>query len=248
MGRPLIGDAVIPLVNMNEIKVFEETTNNVVKQTLENLLQGLTGIAIANRKDIILSVSNIFQNLLAGNRLKSFLFEWNNFVSKGKIKEDYQHCEQHKISLLELLKFLENDIVDEHRFNFIKKIILISATQKYSSKDDILPQQYIRIVKELSSVELLILIATYNASKELDWKDNVTNKRHMTDWKNEIVKRTGLIYSEIVDIEVEKLVTKRLIIPSDYPDGSGLRLGEYFRMTPLSYNLMRFVENYEKEV
>lgn len=248
-GRQVKCNGVIPLKeNMNEIKKYEKTTNNVVKETLENLLQGLTGIAASNKKEIILSVSNIFQNLLAGNRLNAFLFEWNSFVSKGKIKENYQYCEQHKISLLELLKFLENDIADEQRFSFIKKIILVSATEKYSSKDDILPQQYIRIIKDISNVELLILIAAYNASKELNWKDNVTDKKRISDWKNEIIKRSGLIYIEIIDIEVEKLISKNLIIPSDYPDGSGLRLGEYFRMTPLSYNILKFVENYEKEV
>ena len=143
---------------------------------------------------------------------------------------------------------MENDIADEQRFSFIKKIILVSATEKYSSKDDILPQQYIRIIKDISNVELLILIAAYNASKELNWKDNVTDKKRISDWKNEIIKRSGLIYIEIIDIEVEKLISKNLIIPSDYPDGSGLRLGEYFRMTPLSYNILKFVENYEKEV
>ena len=162
---------------MDEIKKYEEPTDNVVKQTLEKLLQGLTGIAASSKKEIILSVSNIFQKILAGSRLNSFLTEWNSFVSKGKIKKEYQFSEQHKISLLELLKFLDNDIADEDRFSFIKKIILVSATEKYSSKNDILPQQYIRIVKNLSNVELLILIAAFNASKELNWKDNVSPKK-----------------------------------------------------------------------
>lgn len=233
---------------MSKIKKYEEPTDKVVKHTLENLLQGLTGIATSNKKEIVLSVSNIFQKLLAGNRLNSFMSEWNNFVTKGKIKEDYQYCEQHKVSLLELLKFLDNDIADEDRFSFIKKIILVSATEKYSSKSDVLPQQYIRIVKSLSNAELLILIATFNASKELDWKDNVLPKRRMEDWKSEILKRSSLQFIEILNIELEKLIEKRLIIPPEYGDGSGLRLGEHFRLTNLAYNLLLFAELYEKEV
>lgn len=78
---------------MAEIQKYEEPTDNVVKQTLENLLQGLTGIAASSKKEIIFSVSNIFQKILAGNRLNSFLNEWDSFVSKGKIKEEYQFSE-----------------------------------------------------------------------------------------------------------------------------------------------------------
>lgn len=233
---------------MDEIKKYEEPTDNIVKQTLKNLLQGLTGIATSNKKEIILSVSNIFQKLLAGGRLNSFIDEWENFKSKGKIKEDYQFTEQHKISLLELLKFLDDDIADEERFAIIKKIILVSATEKYSKRDDILPQQYIKIVKELSSAELLILTAAYNADNELHWKDNVEPKKSINDWKNEITSRSGLNYREIIDIEIEKLIEKKLLLPGIYPDGSGLRLGNHFRLTELGFDLIEFSSHYDKEV
>lgn len=233
---------------MSEIQKYEEPTSSIVKKTLENLLQGLTGVAVSDKKEIILSVSNIFQKLLAGNRLNSFIDEWEKLKSKGNIKDDYQFTEQHKISLLELLKFLDEDIADEERFAFIKKIILVSATEKYSARDEILPQQYIRIVKSLSSAELLILIAAYNTNMKLDWKDNVNPRKRVSDWKNEIIKQSGLVYQEIIDIEVEKLVNKVLIIPALNADGSGLLLGEHFRLTNLGFNILEFVSHYDKEI
>jgi hypothetical protein len=233
---------------MSEIKKYEETTDSIVKSTLENLVQGLTGIATSTRSELILSISGILQKLLAGERLDSFLKEWVKLIAKGKIKDDYQYTEQHKMCLLELLNFLDKDIADEERFDAIKKIILISATEKYSNRTEVLPQQYIRIIKNLSSAELLIIIASYNASKDLDWKDNTTNKKSIGDWKKEILSRTGLVYEELLDIEVEKLINNRLLLPSAYGDGSGLMLGDHFRLTPVAFSLIDFMNYYESEV
>ena len=233
---------------MSQIKKYEGSTEGIVKSTLENLVQGLTGVATSNRSELIMSISGILQKLLAGDRLNAFLQEWNKLVEKGKVKEDYQNSEQHKICLLELLNFLDTDIADEKRFDAIKKIILISATEKYSKRTEVLPQQYIRIVKKLSPAELLILVACYNANKELNWRDNTHLKKNISDWKNEILKRTGLVYVELVDIEVEKLIANHLILPSEYSDGSGLRLGEYFRLTSLAFGLIDFMNYYESEV
>lgn len=233
---------------MNEIKKYEESTDSVVKSTLENLVQGLTGVATSNRSELIMSISGILQKLLAGDRLDAFLREWKKLVEKGKIKDDYQYTEQHKMCLLEMLNFLDKDIADEERFDAIKKIILIAAKEEYSKRTEVLPQQYIRIVKILSSAELLIIISAYNASKELDWKDNISIKRSIGDWKKEIITRTGLVYDELLDIEVEKLINKRLLLPSSYGDGSGLRLGDHFRLTPLAFSLIDFMNYYEPEV
>lgn len=91
------------------------------------------------------------------------------------------------------------------------------------------------------------MIAAFNASKELNWKDNISPKKRIVDWKAEILKRSGLEFMEILEIELGKLVEKKLIIQPQYGDGSGLRLGEHFRLSELAYNLLLFVEFYEKE-
>jgi hypothetical protein len=230
---------------MVDIKKFEENTESVVNTILEKLIQGLTRVVTSDKNDLIMTVSGIVPKLLAGSRLDAFLKEWNKLVEKGNVKEDYQFSEQHKMCLLELLNFLDKDIADDDRFDAIKKIILIAATEKYSQRTEVLPQQYIRIIQKLSSADLLILIAAYNTSKDLDWKDNANPKRSIEDWKKAILKRTGLVYEEILDIEVEKLVKKRLLLPSLYGDGSGLGLGDHIRLTTLAFSIIDFMDYYK---
>ena len=96
---------------------FQSGTSTIFKNALNDLIKGITGIAVSERKEIFLSVSNVFQKLLAGQRLKVVLEEWNKFKEKGRIKEDYQATEQHKACLSELLDYLDKEISDEIRFN-----------------------------------------------------------------------------------------------------------------------------------
>ena len=88
---------------------------------------------------------------------------------EGSIKDDYQATEQHAECLQELLDFLDQESPDQFRFDALKKILLISATEEHSSRDSVLPQQYMKIVRELGSLELLVIITTYALAKRGTW-------------------------------------------------------------------------------
>jgi len=94
---------------------FEMQTSDVLRQTLTNLAEGITGVLSSPKQDLALSIGHIFQRLRGGQFLSTFLKEWNEYRAKGRIKEDYQFSEQHKACLQEMLDFLDKDIPDETR-------------------------------------------------------------------------------------------------------------------------------------
>lgn len=116
-------------------------TADVIKDTLTCLAEGLTGIAASDRKDLAFSVGHIFQSLRKGQFLSRLLDEWNSYRAKGRIKDDYVRTEQHQACLQELLLFLDNDCPDEIRFQTLKKIFLVAATEAASDRTSLLPYQ-----------------------------------------------------------------------------------------------------------
>jgi hypothetical protein len=52
------------LVSQNSIN-----TSSIIEQTFKSLLEGVTGIAASDRKDLILSIGHIFQRIRSGRFL-----------------------------------------------------------------------------------------------------------------------------------------------------------------------------------
>jgi len=226
---------------------FEMQTSDVLRQTLSHLASGITGIASSSRQELILSVGQIVQKMIAGQCLSALLAEWDKYKKQGRIKDDYQFTEQHKACLQEMLDFLDKDIPDEIRFRMMKQVFLVGATEVVSDRDSHLPLQFIKIARSLSSGEVLVLQATYHFAKDQGlWGE--AGQGHAPAWLQTIAEQSGLKYPELVESHEDNLVEKHLLTKRVHADRSGVSVQPYFRLTSLGYNFCEYVDNYKAEV
>lgn len=210
-----------------------ENSSDIIRETYESLIKTMTGVATAEKKDLILSVSRVLQNIRATNLLGLLKNEWEYWKEKGKIKEDYHQTEQHLNCLHELLEFLENDIPDELRFNTLKKILLVAASESLSDRNDILPQQFLAISKRLSSGEMMVLFAAYKLAKECDFNYPSSNV-----WKKDISANSPLKFTALVELHEKNLIELKLI-------GAPSFFTKQCRLSDLGIEFCRYIEAYE---
>jgi len=206
-----------------------------VADTLQALAEALTGIASSDRKDLFLSIGYLFQRLRGQSFLGAFDAEWQRLREKGRIRDDYSQTEQCQACLQELLDSLDRDSPDKIRFDFIKRVFLAAAQEKQSDRDSVLPQQYMRLARQLSSGDILVISAAYELSK---YPAERTNSAR--EWLNKIAKQSGLEHSNLVEIYEKALMEKYLLTGRLLSDRSEVDT-EHYRLTPLAVGLCEFL-------
>lgn len=207
-----------------------------VADTLQALTEGLTGIAASERKDLFLSIGYLLQRLRGQSFLEALHVEWQRLRKKGRIKEDFAQTEQCQACLQELLDCLDRESPDQIRFDFIKKVFLAAATETKSNRDNLLPQQYMRLARQLSSGEILVLTAAYRLSKNPPNNDNLAES-----WLREVVAESGLEHKSLIEIHERGLIEKYLLTERLQYDRSGVSLGAQYRLTSLAVGLCEFI-------
>jgi hypothetical protein len=220
------------------------STSSVLGQTLQGLAEGITGLAASDRRDFVRSVGFVLQRLRGGSFLSSLLAEWNRYREEGRVKEDYEKTEQHLDCLQEMLDFLDKDLPDNTRFETLQKILLVAATEAHSTRESVLPQQYMKLVRELSSGEILVLLTTHRCAQDID--DRQTNSSART-WLEKIANASGLRHPELVANHESKLIAKNLITKRTNNDGSGVFRGAHGRLTELGHGLCEFIALYSND-
>ncbi len=215
-------------------------TSGILARTIVGIVEGLTGVGTSDRKDLVQSAGFILQRLRGVRLLDAFKAEWDRYREKGRIKDDYQATEQHAECLQELLDFLDQDSPDQFRFDALKKILLVSATEEHSSRDSVLPQQYMKLVRELGSGELLVLLTTYITVARGGWSSSDTSARN---WQQQIADASGLKFPELVANHETKLMATNLLTPRELSDQSGVTRGTYNRLTEFGRQLCEFISN-----
>jgi len=233
-----MGDYPVPPIEI-------ETTSSIIKKTVISLVEGMTGLAVSEKKEWILSAGHIFQGLLNGKFLCTLQQKWDELKTKGRIKDDYEKTEQHRTCLKEMLDFLDTNKPDDTTFTFMKKIFLSISTEDVSDRDSVLPQQVMSIARTLSSGEILVLSASYALLKD---KEQIGGVNDTAKWLDYVAKKSGLIHPQLVEFHEQKLFDKKLLHTRFRSDGSGIDLGEYHRLTSLAYEICRFVESYDSIV
>ena len=217
-----------------------DKTSNLLIETAKHLAEGLFGIAASDRKDLILSLGYIFQRTRSSGFLKALIKEWNSYREKGRIKDDYIKSEQHQECLQEMLEFLDRDSPDSLRFKMLKAIFLGAATETASSRESVLPQQYMSLCRTLTAGEALVLQATFSIVESSAWSSTSS----ATDWLGTIAKESGLKSWELVEIHERKLIEKNLLIDRRLSDRSGVDLGSFYRLTPLALEICQFIAKF----
>ncbi len=220
-----------------------DETSNLLAKTVESLTEGITGLAASNRKDLILSLGHLFQRVRSGRFLRTLADEWDMYREKGRIKDDYIQTEQHQECLQEMLDFLDKDSPDETRFSILKKLFLVAAMETKSTRDSVLPQQYMRLCRTLTSGEALVLVATYDVACH---GGEEKKESAASVWLSTIAKKSGLKYSELVEIHERNLIDKNLLTRRVHGDRSGVQVGQYYRLTPLGYEICQYIGEFEK--
>ncbi len=227
---------------------FQRKTSDILEDTAISLLEGLTGIAASKREELALSVGHIFQGLRKGKFLTLLNKEWKFYKEKGEIKDDYQYTEQHQECLQELLDFLDKDLPDEITFSFLKKLFLVAASEKFSDRESILPQQYMKICRKLSSGEVILLTTIFSIAKmgEEHFRHIMGDRNTSAhQWIGIMVEKSGLAYKELIEIYETQLINKNLLTRREHADRSGVTIGPYFRLTKLGYDICNYVEKFE---
>jgi len=205
------------------------------------LAEGLTGIATSDRKELGLSIGYIFQRLRGGQFLSQLTREWKKFQEKGRIKDDYQFTEQHKVCLQEVLDFLDKDSPDEMRFSALKQVFLLAATEEISDRHSILPQQYMKICRTLTSGEILVLNACYQMTQE---EEPSKAREPATRWLDKVAKVSGLEHPALVAFHEDELINKKLLSERLGSERGKVFLNPYFRLTSLAYDICKYIESY----
>jgi hypothetical protein len=217
-------------------------TSKLLSKTIVNLRQGVVGLAVSTKKDLFLSGSRLFQSALNLNFTEQLKEEWDEFRKKGIIGEDYEYTEQSHACLQEMLNFLDEDAPDKIRFDFLKKIFIMAGTGKIMSMESILPQQYMRICRTLSTSEILILVAAFKLAKNKSWQLSIKNA---DVWLKTIADKSGLYHPELVDYYDQILIDKKLLTNRVHSDRSGINPGKNCRLTNLAIKISEFIETYD---
>jgi hypothetical protein len=233
------------LTEENEI-VPQRRTGEIMKDTALSIVAGLTGLASSDKNDCVLSASRVFQGLIKGKGLQQLMDEWQALVEKGKIKEGYEKTSQHQDCFLELLRFLDNDCPDEIRFQTLKKIFLVAATETASDRESLLPYEYMKLCKSMSSGEIITMLTAYRIlvdKKHVSFTD--INFDH--NWTARIVSNAQFEHLELVEIYKNKLFEKRILVQHSEYSGRMAR-GEIAKdngLTSLGLALCKYIESYE---
>jgi len=223
--------------------VPELPTGEIIQRTLAGILEGITGIAGSKRSDWSLSLGHLLQRVRSGRFLSTLSSEWNSYQKKGRVKDDYMHTIQHHECLQEMLDYLDQDSPDEVRFAILKNILLTAASEEISARSSLLPQQYMRLCRSLSSGEAILLLSVYQIAAS---DESAAEHTSASDWLKRVAKHSSLEHIELVELYEQGLIAKRLLTPRLYPDLSGITAGQNYRLTGLAVEVCRYVEVYEE--
>lgn len=210
----------------------EDTTLNIIDQTLKAAAEGLTGIAASDRKALAMSLGHILQRMRGGSFLSQVKKEWGAYREQGRIKDNYLNTTQHKECFQELLDFLDGESPDEVRFEALKSIFLRAATEEETDRSSVLPQQYMRIIRSLSAGEVILLAASYKYP---------STDGAAVNWISNMASKSPLKIPELVEIHEDALIRKHLITPRMHGDRSGVSRGVHGRLTRLGINICEFI-------
>ncbi len=219
-----------------------DKTSKLLNDTLGSLIAGFSAVAASDRKDLILSIGHIFQRLRSGTFLEALKKEWEYYIEKGRIKDGYTDSEQHQECLQEMLDFLDKDSPDERRFSILKAIFLGAATEKQSTRDSVLPQQYMSLCRTLSSGEVLVLQATFTISET-----GYSSTHSVHDWLKVVAEKSGLKTNELVEIHEKNLMEKNLLTNRMTSDKSTVDVDPWYRLTPLAIQMCKFIKEFDPE-
>ncbi len=225
---------------MAEVNNFRMSTSDVFHTSMSVLSEGISDILASNKEKWILSAVHMVQQL---NRKKQFLEqlskEWDYSCKKNLIKNDYEETEQHQECLFEILDALDQEVPVKTKFALLKKIFIITASEKVLDRFSILPQEYMRVCRSLSTGEIMIVFAAYQIAKKKSWGNEI--RLALREWDKMIAEASRLVHPELVAIHAEGLEKKRLLFPPDGPQKDRRPVDPTFGLTKFCWGICEYI-------
>lgn len=233
----------------NELQRLPEEIGILALDYINETLQafGLSGFDINNPKGMFLPIA-----VAATKSIGNMFFEkakeaYQRFREKGKIKEDYIKSDQHKSCLKELLFALEDETLDEKRFEVLNKIFLVASTEEISNRNDPLPLEYLRKCRNLTAGEILVLVSEYKhvmESNMLSRKED--NSIPVENWLEYSAKRSGLVHQELVEEHEMELINKHLLNQRSGDKNRYVILKKKGRLSDLGFGICEYIKKYDE--
>ena len=140
-----------------------------------------------------------------------------------------------------MLDFLDRDNPDQIRFNVIKQIFLKTACEEKTDRNSVIPQQFMKVCRTLSSGEIIVLNTTYQFAEGKSYP----NVENAAQWLEIIARESGLEHPALVEFHEEELMTKRFLTQRKNSDGGGVFLDPHFRLSTLGFGVCQFIEDFD---
>ncbi len=225
--------------------------NPELPKKVTELFKQITAVSsqtLAQPQSLIPSLARIAQRIVSVGLTEALSREWKYLVKKGVIKDEFSP--QLNYCILELLNLLESEMPDEGRFQIMKKILFATASETDEERERHTPHAYMKIIKLLSSEEILIINVIYHILKHdqdsiMKLRNTNKGKLHVfhDDWLDFIAKRTGLKHRELVVLQEQKLIEKQLISPVIHDE---VRVDRNFRLTSLGLGIWEYTDKYDE--
>lgn len=216
-------------------------TEHIEPITINRIIDGLSGFVTGSKGDYAQTANRLLKSIVAHDFFYQLQMEWDKYCVKGKVELDYVNSKPYLNSLSELLDYLDKDIPNDEIAGTLKKLFFIPAFKDYYKEDKLLAIEYMKIVRKMVPGELMVLFTAYN---NIDLK-NSKSYWDASDWLQVIADKSTLKYAELVELHEKNLIDLCLVTKRMNSDGSGVSLGEYFRLTSLGYNLCKYIEMYD---
>lgn len=237
----------------NELIKFDDAKSiaQFLQQPAIKLAEFITGILISDRNDWKLSAGRLVQASIKWKLFTQLGKELNDYIKKGKIKEDFLNDDQHKQSLSDLLKFIDDTAPSEDRFKAMKALFIKSALSDSSQEEQSLAYQFMKICSSLESNDLLILKAAHDIkdgrlSQKLAGTNPNKDDMIAESWFRMISRQIGHEIKSLIEVNEDNLVNLKLIAPRTGSDRSGIRTTKNYRLTDLGCKLCEYI--YDSDV
>jgi|SRR3989338_900138 len=237
-------------INFEDIK----SVAKFLQKPTVKVAEALTGILASGFNDWKLSAGRLVQASIKTKLLTQLGREINCYIEKGKIKEDYLSSDLNRISFLELLKFIDEQVPDAHRFEALKSIFLYSVSKNATEKDEELAYEFMNLAKDLTSSDILVLKAAYditNSKINPNIKTSIeTTTNQASLWFSIIAAQIGHNIPELVSKRENYLIDLDLIGKRDHPHNfsrpaDSFQHTSHFRLTSLGYKFCEFITKFK---
>ena len=158
------------MVDANSEKAGKGSQIGRPRDTAQAVIEGATGLVslvFPGHKEQVDYVGHALQRMRCKGFWEILFQEVEELRNRGRIADDYWSTDQGKDCLQEIVDCIEKDSPDQVRFDAVKKLFLVAATEEHSDRDSPLPLEFMRTCRSLSSAEILILSTAYRCGKKL---------------------------------------------------------------------------------